>query len=207
MMKFAVVSALLVYSSTQVQSGTISGFPSFSSGGFDSYGGGSFTGGFSHSAAAAPVPPPLPALPAPSIPDLGSGPDPSLIQSGGDGGDFHGGISIIGGGGAQQGQTLDLTGHAGDHSGKIFGGSFISASVSGKSGSDGSGSDGGHDIDIHSFGSLGGHGEGLGSYSGVSSYDVGHGGGDSGEVTSVLSGGSSYEGGDFGAGGHYGGWH
>lgn len=90
------------------------GFPSFSSGGFDSYGGGSFTGGFSHSAAAAPVPPPLPALPAPSIPDLGSGPDPSLIQSGGDGGDFHGGISIIGGGGAQQGQTLDLTGH-GEH--------------------------------------------------------------------------------------------
>ncbi|GJQ69065.1 hypothetical protein Trydic_g6229 [Trypoxylus dichotomus] len=194
MMKFAVVSALLVFSSRQVQSGTIlGGLGGLSGGGHDGFSGFSL-----------PAPAPLPAaLPAPSIPDFGgAGPDPSLYQ-GGDGGDFHGGTSIIGGGGGQQGQTLDLTGHVADHSGKVFGGSFISASVSGKSGSYGSseGADGGAELDIHS---LAGLSDGLGAYAGVSSYDVGH-GGDSGEVTGVLGG--SYDGGDLGAGGHFGGYH
>lgn len=62
-------------------------------------------------------------------------------------------------------------------------------------------SDGAAGYDIHG---LSGLSEGLGSYSGASSYDVGH-GGDGGEIASVLA--SSYGGGDLGAGGHFGGYH
>ncbi|XP_022904674.1 keratin, type I cytoskeletal 10-like [Onthophagus taurus] len=146
MVKFIILLVVVVFDG--VFCGTLLGGHetlSFGGGGGDDYGGSSFGAG--------------------SYSGLESAGGDSLQQAGGDG-DYHHGTSVVGGGQAPQGQTLDLT-DGGGHQG-IFGGSFISAGVGGKSGQHAE--EGGH--------------EGLGAYAGASSYDVGEHGS---EIAGVLS--------------------
>ncbi|ENN72378.1 keratin, type I cytoskeletal 9 [Dendroctonus ponderosae] len=103
-------------------------------------------------------------------------------ESGGSsgGGDFHHGVSIVGGGGGQKGQTIDLTNQGDSHHGP-FGGSFV-ASGKYSAGGHGGGSDGGH-------GGYGVH-EGGGGFEGHYSDVLGASEGDSSGGWEQLSSGS-----------------